>query len=107
MSYVIKQFNKGATYIGMDSEIRWRSNDRCLPADAVNELVDADLVNPFIQENTDRMRKEELEAMLAEYKYEMEHRTKEQLAEERFEMRAAFGKGETVVNVLTGEVNKL
>jgi hypothetical protein len=31
-------------------------------------------------------------------------RTEEQLAEERFEARAAFGPGEKLVNVITGEV---
>lgn len=34
-------------------------------------------------------------------------RTQEQRDEELFEMRAAFGEGETVVNIFTGEVTKL
>jgi|TARA_Y100000033_G_C2669797_1_gene73722 hypothetical protein len=44
---------------------------------------------------------------LEEYKENQKKRTPEELAEERFEMEAAFGKGTTVVNIITGERTKL
>lgn len=44
-----------------------------------------------------------MDAFLKEYRTAQARRTPEQLAEERFEMRAAFGKGVKVVNVFTGE----
>jgi hypothetical protein len=42
-------------------------------------------------------------AFLEEYIENQKNRTPEQIAEERFELLAAFGPGETVVNVITGE----
>ena len=44
---------------------------------------------------------------LEEYRENQKKRTPEELAEERFEMEAAFGKGTTVVNIITGERTKL
>jgi hypothetical protein len=34
---------------------------------------------------------------------DLANRTNEQIAEEDFELRAAFGEGETVLNVITGK----
>jgi hypothetical protein len=43
------------------------------------------------------------EKVLAEYRKAQAKRTPEQLAEEAFELRAAFGEGVEVVNVVTGK----
>jgi cytochrome c553 len=44
---------------------------------------------------------------IAAYIESQKNRSAEQRAEELFEMRAAFGAGEKVVNVITGEVTYL
>ena len=45
----------------------------------------------------------ELDETLSNYREQQANLTDEQKAERDFEMRAAFGEGETVVNILTGE----
>jgi len=42
-------------------------------------------------------------AAITEYIKAQSNRTEEQLAEERFEARAAFGPGEKITNIFTGE----
>jgi hypothetical protein len=44
-----------------------------------------------------------LDDIFNRYKQARSNRSPEQIAEERYEMRAAFGKGEEVVNIITGE----
>lgn len=41
--------------------------------------------------------------VIAQYRKAQANRTPEQIAEHQYELRAAFGPGETVVNMLTGE----
>jgi hypothetical protein len=73
----------------------WRSNDRPIPPMVFR---DACLVCPPEQVAADRAH---TEAFLAEYR---RTRSNRQLsAEERFEMRAAFGPGAEVVDVITGQ----
>jgi hypothetical protein len=43
---------------------------------------------------------------LADYKKARANRSAEAKAEELFEMRAAFGEGQEVVNIITGEITK-
>ncbi len=45
-------------------------------------------------------------AFLAEYRAAQARRTPEELAEEATEIRAAFGPGQTIVNVVTGQITK-
>lgn len=52
---------------------------------------------------TAKAREQEVSEALAEYRKNARPAT----AEERMEMRAAFGKGTTVVNILTGEKTEL
>jgi len=107
MSYVTDQLEAGETYLSSTLEIRWHSNDRCLPKDCVQELYDADLITLETLEETIHTGDIETSAAIAQYIRNQENRTPEQVAEERFEMRAAFGTGETVVNVFTGEKTEL
>jgi hypothetical protein len=44
-----------------------------------------------------------LDRVFADYTAARAHRTPEQIAEEAYEMRAAFGPGVKVANVITGE----
>lgn len=89
------------SYIGEGSVFTWLSNDR-VPANDILELA-AHIGIEFNMENSVAKREADQAAFLAEYIEGQANRSEEQLAEERFEMRAAFGEGETVVNIFTGE----
>lgn len=84
-----------------DGAAKWKSNGSYLPADVVEKLTFAG-ADFFSAEATAAKR----EAQTAEFlgSYRRNHRT---TTEERMEMEAAFGKGTTVVNILTGEKIKL
>ena len=84
-----------------DGAAKWKSNGSYLPADVVEKLTFAG-ADFFSAEATAAKR----EVQTAEYlgNYRRNHRT---TAEERGEMEAAFGKGTTVVNIITGEKIKL
>ena len=84
-----------------DGAAKWRSNGSYLPADVVEKLIFAG-ADFFSEEATAAKR----EAQTAEFigSYRRNHRT---TTEERAEMEAAFGKGTTVVNIITGKKIKL
>ena len=84
-----------------DGAAKWKSNGSYLPADVVEKLIFAG-ADFFSAEATAAKR----EAQTAEFlgSYRRNHKT---TTEERMEMAAAFGKGTTVVNILTGEKIKL
>jgi hypothetical protein len=73
---------------------RWRSNDQVPPSDCLTAMG---ITSPELARMED-VRDAELTNFLAEYRANQTEPT----AEERFEMRAAFGPGATVVNVITG-----
>ena len=72
----------------------WNSNGRFLPEEQAIILSHTDF--PFSLEETNRARKAQNEAFLKNYRHET-------TAEERAEMQAAFGKGTTVMDVISGE----
>lgn len=100
MSYAVENFNN--THIA-DGAIRWSSNGRCLPADCVRDLVDANLITEATAERTTDMREIELVEFFAEYRTAQANRTPEQIAEERAMARGAMGAGVQMVDVITGE----
>ena len=100
MSYAVENFHN--TFI-KDGAIRWSSNGRCLPADCVRDLVDANLITAATAERTTDMREIELIEFFQEYREAQKNRSAEQIAEERFEARAAMGPGVKMVNCITGE----
>ena len=75
----------------------WNSNGRFLPEEQAIILSHTDF--PFSLEETNRARKAQNEAFLENYRRNAQPVT----AEERAEMRAVFGTGATVVNVISGE----
>jgi hypothetical protein len=79
----------------------WNSNGNYLPADCAEILSHTDF--PFSLEETNRARKAQNEAFLESYRKNYQGPT----AEEQAEMRAAFGEGTTVVNVITGKRTRL
>lgn len=78
-----------------DGVMRWRSNDAAIPPSVYK---DAHVRCPSRQQ---RAYDEETQAFLAEYRERMKDYVPTE--EEQAEMRAAFGPGETVVNVITGQ----
>ena len=77
--------------------LRWTTNDRVVPAD-IMEKIDW----PHKAE-MDAARDADLDAFMVSYREAQANRTPEQIAEERFEARAAHGPGVEMVNVFTGE----
>ena len=80
----------------MNGAAFWNSNGRYIPADCAEILSHTDF--PFSIEATTKAREAQVAQQLEAYR--QNHRTS---AEEREEMRAAFGTGTTVVNIITGE----
>ena len=81
--------------------ISWRSNGRYLPDDYCEKLEFAGY--PFSREATKAAREAQVSQELAEYRRNYCGPS----AAEMDEMRAAFGEGTTVVNVLTGQKVRL
>ena len=75
----------------------WLSNGNYLPADCAEILSHTDF--PFSLEETNRAREAQTAAFLENYRKNYQGPSEE----EHSEMAAGFGKGTTVVNVITGE----
>ena len=75
----------------------WNSNGNYLPADCAEILSHTDF--PFSLEETAKAREAQTAAFLEDYRKNYTGPSEE----EKAEMRAAFGTGSTVVNVITGE----
>ena len=72
----------------------WNSNGNYLPADCAEILSHTDF--PYSLEETNRAREAQIAMQLAAYRHET-------TSEERAEMQAAFGRGTTVVDIISGE----
>ena len=93
-----KIFNKTNIENGI---LRWNSNDQVPPTDV---LAFADFLGvAFDLDLSIETKETEQMNFLDDYINARATRSKEQIREEQAEMRAAFGTGETVVNVITGE----
>ena len=91
---------------------RYTSNKRIPPKDILDCWFDLDLITPADHNEMVQRREEEQQKAIKEY-IDSENNRKaslhpdvlaEQEAERQFELRAAFGPGEKIVNCLTGEV---
>lgn len=81
--------------------VRWNSNDRIPFEDMLQYFLSQGWIDQLIVENSLRTRKEEDAQAIAAY---VAHRKRVGYsAEERFEMRAAFGRGARVTDVFTGK----
>lgn len=78
----------------------WSSNGRVPPMDAIS-AYGIDKLPGFDKALHDSIRSEQTSSFLADYAEKM--KSWEPSAEELYEMRAAFGPGATVVNVVTGK----
>ena len=105
MSYMIDKWNDGEVAVE-NGACGWKFDSgefRPLMADAMQELKDAGLVDQTTVTRTAVARDVHTTAFLKEYRTAQLNRTAEEIAEQQFEARAAFGPGETVVNIITGE----
>ena len=92
--------DNGEIRTNMNGAAFWNSNGNYLPADAAEKLSHTDF--EFSLEETEKAREAQVTQQLKAYR--QNHRTS---AEEREEMRAAFGPGTTVVNIISGERTRL
>lgn len=92
---------RGNIEVEEDGAAKWKSNGSYLPADVVEKLIFAG-AEFFSEEATAAKREAQTAEFLENYR-----RNRRTTAEERAEMEAAFGKGTTVVNIITGEKIKL
>jgi len=105
MSYITDKWLAGEVHI-QDGACGWLMSDgefRPLMNDAMQELEDAGLVDTQTVTRTAVARDIHTTAFLNEYRTAQLNRSAEQIREERWEARAAFGPGETIVNMITGE----
>ena len=86
-----------------DGVLLWNSNDRSPMNDMTTRWLELELIDLAVFRATEKARDVQNTAAIAEWKIARANRTPEMIAEENFELRAAFGPGATVVNVLTGE----
>lgn len=81
----------------MNGAAFWNSNGNYLPQECAEALSFTDF--PFSVEETARAREAQTALFLENYRKNYTGPS----AEERAEMQAAFGKGNTVVDIITGE----
>ena len=105
MTYMLDKWNEGEVKF-VDGAVGWIMKDgefRPLMSDAVAELHDAGYISSITVEATAIARDKYVQRTLAEYAEAQRNRTPEQIAEERYEARAAMGPGVEMVNIFTGE----
>ena len=81
--------------------VRWKSNRAVPPADILAQW--AGLKLPFDLARSTEAQELDTAAFVKEYRKRAPRRAS---AEERYEMRAAFGRGAKVVNVITGRMTR-
>ena len=110
MSYILDKFNAGEVVV-KGNVFGWEFKEgfdgayehRPLMEDAMGELFNAGYATAKDVVETRKAREINDARCIAAYIEGRKNMTEEAKAEEMFEMRAAFGSGETVVNIITGE----
>ena len=103
MTYMIDKYKAGEVKF-VDGAAGWIMSDgefRPLMSDAMQELHDYGVVSSICVEATRIARERYTQRTLAEYAEAQRNRTAEQIAEERYEARAAMGPGVDMVNIFT------
>lgn len=83
-----------------DGVVRWDSNGSAWHLDLL--LAHTEVPMSIVRSTTEAQKTEASE-FIAEYRAAAKRNPRKVSAEERYEMEAAFGKGTTVVNIITGE----
>ena len=82
--------------------VRWDSNGRVPFADMIDSMIEYGETG-IDRIACDKARDEETAAILADYVEAQSNRSDEEIAEQRYEARAAMGPGVEMVNIITGE----
>ena len=93
----------GAILKEKDGAVKWKSSGNYLPEDCVEKLSYTHF--KFSPEATKKKRDAQTERSLKAYRESRKNHSYS--AEELYEMRAAFGSGATIVDVITGQKIKL
>ena len=93
-----RQMN-GEIFFGADGVVRWTSNNRVMPKDCREILSHTAYRDLFSEEASRAAEDAETAACLESYRKNYTGPSEE----EKAEMRAAFGTGSTVVDVITGK----
>ena len=93
-----RQMN-GEIFFGADGVVRWTSNNRVMPKDCREILSHTAYRDLFDEEASRAAEDAETAASLEAYRKNYQGPSEE----EKAEMRAAFGTGSTVVDIITGE----
>ena len=93
-----RQMN-GESFFGADGVVRWTSNNRVMPKDCREILSHTAYRDLFSEEASRAAEDAETAAFLESYRKNYTGPSEE----EKAEMRAAFGTGSTVVDVITGK----
>lgn len=86
-----------------DDVLIWNSNNRHPMDDLMSRWLELGLVTDAQYYATEVARDEQNALFIEEYKLNQAKRSEEQIAEERFEARAAMGPDVDMVNIITGE----
>jgi len=109
MSYLVDEYNT-SVYVREDGAQGWllaADDFRPFAKSQIKELEEGGI--PFsasTKEATEAAYNVYLLETIGAYKAAQAARTPEQIAEQEFEMAAAFGPGQKIVNILTGEVTR-
>ena len=97
-----RQMN-GEIFFGVDGVVRWKSNKHVMPREC-REILSHTAYRDLFNEDASRAAEDaETAAFLENYR----RNSAEPSEEERAEMQAAFGKGTTVVDIITGKKIRL
>ena len=102
-----EHFNQGMVMhnskTGQDTVYRWDSNGQIPFSDMLNDFCALGLITQAVVDKSIEVREIETAQFIESYKKAQKLRSPEQIAEERFEARAAMGSGVDMVNIFTGE----
>lgn len=91
------------TYIDHVGAVRWLSSLNAVPGDIMLFWQSEGLVSGNTVDITTTSREEDNARAVEAYIVARNNMTDEQKAEEAYEIKAAYGPGEKVVNIFTGE----
>lgn len=80
--------------------VRWISNDQCIMDDMAEKMLVAGCISEAEREATGAARSIETASFIAEYKAQQASRPVS--PEELYELKSAFGEGETIVDIISG-----
>ena len=97
------QASQGEILLTEDRAAYWKASGNFLPSECIEKLMHTPYKTVISAEATARAREKQDKKVIERYRQAQAKRSTEQRAEEMAEMRAAFGTGSTIVDILTGE----